>query len=303
MKPAIATAMVAIPTNSASPGIARIVATASGTCPPLTHSGLEPGCDAIAQYPPTVVADALDTYCNAWVARGRHELVSEPTVLNAPGVRGVAVIRLLVSDDSGYDRLVEEVVGPWRSVVFVFDRAPRSSEFMRGQPGWNSSEQQMAMVLNDIDAVTGATLPDGLSVRPVDRPSFLAPDGVSVTDAATVAIASDLTIPDGADDVAAFLSGLPPSVRVFAAVDEEGVAHATAACHVFGEYAQVFFVNTEPAWRRRGIGQAMTVAALRAAASLGARQALLHATDFGISVYQLIGFDPVGLLTRYSRAD
>ena len=50
------------------------------------------------------------------------------------------------------------------------------------------------------------------------------------------------------------------------AVDESGIARATSACHVFGDYAQVFFVNTEPAWRRRGIGSAMTLEALRAAA-------------------------------------
>ena len=60
----------------------------------------------------------------------------------------------------------------------------------------------MAMVLSDINTVTGATLPDGLNLRPVNRPAFQAPDGVSVKEAATVAIASDLTITDGPDDVA-----------------------------------------------------------------------------------------------------
>jgi len=96
---------------------------------------------------------------------------------------------------------------------------------------------------------------------------------------------------------------LPSSVRLFAAIDESGVAHATSACHVFGDYTQIFFVNTEPAWRRGGIGQAMTSEALRAAASLGARRALLHATDDGASVYTRLGCEDVGLLTRYSGAD
>ena len=84
---------------------------------------------------------------------------------------------------------------------------------------------------------------------------------------------------------------------------EGEVAHATSACHLVGEYAQIFFVNTEPAWRRRGIGQAMTLEAVRAAASSGVRRAFLHATDDGASVYDRLGFERVGLLTRYSFAD
>jgi predicted GNAT family acetyltransferase len=134
----------------------------------------------------------------------------------------------------------------------------------------------------------------------VSREPSEAPDAVELKDAAAVAIASDLGITEPADEVAAFLSGLPTSVRLFAAVDETGVSHATSACHVFGEYAQIFFVNTEPAWRRRGIGEAMTLAALRSAAALGARRAFLHATDDGASIYTRLGFEPVGQLTRYS---
>jgi ribosomal protein S18 acetylase RimI-like enzyme len=96
---------------------------------------------------------------------------------------------------------------------------------------------------------------------------------------------------------------LPASVRLFAGVDETGAARATSACHVFGEFAQIFFVSTEPAWRRRGIGSAMTAGALRSAASLGARRAFLHSTADGASLYTRLGFEAIGLLTRYSYAD
>ncbi|HST16739.1 MAG TPA: GNAT family N-acetyltransferase [Gaiellaceae bacterium] len=249
-----------------------------------------------------MVETAIDTYCDAFVARNRHEL-DRPVVRIAPGVRGVAHVRLLVTDDSGYDRLVAEVSSAQPGVVFVFDRASRCNRFLGDRPGW-SARTEMAMVLRDIRSVKGkAALPDGLDLRPVDRVGSGAPDAVRLTDAVAAAIASDPGITDSPDRVAEYLSGLPPSVQLFAAVDETGVARATSACHVFGPYAQVFFVSTEPAWRRRGIGGAMTACALRGAAALGARSALLHSTADGASLYKRLGFEAVGLLTRYSYAD
>lgn len=241
-------------------------------------------------------------YCDAFVAPGRHELDNRPVVLNTSGARGVAVKRLLVTEDSGYDRLLAEVTGPWPGVVFVLERASRSSAFMRDQAGWGG-HSEMAMVLRDTGALTAAELPDGLDFRPVSRVQSLGTNAVPLRLAADVAVASDPTIGESVDQVVEFLSGLPSSAQVFAAIDKNGVACATSACHVFGEYAQIFFVNTEPAYRRRGIGQAMTIGAVAAAASLGARHAILHATADGTSVYQRVGFDPVGMLTRYSRAE
>jgi GNAT superfamily N-acetyltransferase len=255
----------------------------------------------VARYPPAVGEAAIDVYRDAFVARGRHELDSEPVVLGGRGARGVAFARLLVTDDSGYDRVVAELAAPSPGVLFVLERASRCNELLRGQPGW-SAHSEMAMVLRDVDAVTDARLPDGLEVRIVRRLAAGAQDAVPLTEAVRVAVVSDLGFTDQADKVARFLGGLPSSVRVLAAVDDGGLAHATSACHVFGEYTQLFFVNTEPAWRRRGIGQAMTVAAVRAAGALGARSAFLHATDEGVAVYERLGFEAVGLLTRYSHA-
>jgi hypothetical protein len=184
-----------------------------------------------------VVEAAIDIYCDAFVARQRHELDGDPVVLIAPGVRGVALIRLLITDDSGYGRLIAEVASAGRGVVNVFERASRCNEFLRGQPGWSAGRPEMAMVLRDVQAVTGATLPDGLDLRPVNRVASEAPDAVPLKDAVAVAILSDLGITESADDAAEYLRALPSSVRLFAAVDERGVARATSACHVFGEYA------------------------------------------------------------------
>jgi ribosomal protein S18 acetylase RimI-like enzyme len=212
------------------------------------------------------------------------------------GLRTVAQIRLLVTDDSAYDALVEDAPSARWGVVLAFEDAVRCNEFLGSSPGWSAERTELAMVLRDIDAVTDAALPDGLELR-------AAPASVSLVVAATAAIASDPAITGSPEQVAGFLGGLPSSASVFAAVDADGVAHATVACHVFGEYAQIFFVTTEPAWRRRGIGSAMTQEALHAAASLGARQSVLHSTEAGASVYRGLGFEPVGMVTRYTCAD
>jgi ribosomal protein S18 acetylase RimI-like enzyme len=114
-------------------------------------------------------------------------------------------------------------------------------------------------------------------------------------------IASDPGLTESPEAFAEFLRGLPSSVELLAAVDEQEVARATSGCDVFGAYTRVFFVNTDPAWRRRGIGRTMTAEALRAAASSGARRAVLDSTEAGLSVYASLGFEVAGRLTRYRR--
>ena len=47
----------------------------------------------------------------------------------------------------------------------------------------------------------------------------------------------------------------------------------------------------------------MTSEALQAAASAGARRALLHATEDAVSIYERLGFEPVGMVSRYASAD
>lgn len=246
---------------------------------------------------------AIDIYSAAFVAPGRHELASRPVVRIAAGLRGVAVVRLLVTDDSGYDELVAEAGAARWGVVMAFEAAARCNEFLRGRPEWSAAGTELAMVLRDIRSAADAALPDGLELRPVNRSGSEEPGSAPLRDAAAAAAAADPGIKESPDEVAGFLAGLPSSVRLFAAVDGEGQVRATSACHVFGEYAQVFFVSTDVAWRRRGIGRAMTLGALRGAESLGARHAFLHSTEDGASVYTALGFEPVGSITRYACAE
>jgi ribosomal protein S18 acetylase RimI-like enzyme len=254
-----------------------------------------------------VVGSAIDLFSAGFVARHSHDPESDPVPVHEPGVRGVVsgdqarTIRLLVTDDRGYDRLATEVAVARQGVAHIFDRASRSNAFLHGQSGWKADRPATAMVLRDLEAVAGAALPGGLTLRGVNRLE-LEPGAVPLEAAAAVAIASDSGITEPADEFAGFLRSLPSSVRLFAAVDERGVPRATSGCEIFGEYARILFVNTEPAWRRRGVGRAMTVEALRVASSSGARRAILDATDNAASLYEHLGFEVAGRLNRYARA-
>lgn len=259
-------------------------------------------------YLPAVMGTAVDLYGAAFIVRYGRECEDPRAPLIEPGVRGVVreheeqAIRLLVIDDRAYGRLSTDVPSARQGVVNVFDTASCCDDFMGGLRGWKAERPATAMVCRDIHAVPAITLPDGLVLRRVTAFASQEPDAVPLEDAVAVATASDPDITEPPDELAGFLSSLPSSVRLFAAVDDGGVARATSGCDVFGEYARVFFVNTEPDWRRRGLGHAMTVEALRAAANSGALRAFLDATDSGASLYMRLGFEVAGRLTRYSRA-
>lgn len=251
---------------------------------------------------------AIALYRAAFVARHTRQPADRSAVVAEPGVCGVVspdeerTIRLLVVDDRAFDRLAADVPAARRGSVSVFDTAPRCDELLRGQPGWHADRPATAMVRRDLHAVPDPALPDGLAVRAVNRLPSDAADGVPLDEAAAVAIASDPGIAAPADAFAAFLRALPPPVRLFAAVDAGGAARATSGMDVFGEETRIFFVNTAPGWRGRGIGAAMTVEALRAAARSGARRASLDATDAAASLYRRLGFEAAGRLSRYTRA-
>lgn len=259
-------------------------------------------------YLPAVHGTALDLYGAAFVARHGGESAGHRAPLIEPGVCGFAplendrALRLLVTDDRAYGRLGADVPAAPEGFVKIADTASSCGDFMDALPGWSAERPATAMVCPHLEPLPDAAPPPGLALRRVNRSATEIADEVPLKDAVAVAIASDPGITDPAEEFAAFLRSLPPSVRLFAAVDDRGVARATSGCDVFGEYARVFFVNTDPDWRRRGIGSAMTVEALRAAASSGARRAVLDATDSGASVYTRLGFEAAGRFVRYSRA-
>jgi GNAT superfamily N-acetyltransferase len=84
------------------------------------------------------------------------------------------------------------------------------------------------------------------------------------------------------------LPGEPVPLRWIGRVD--GRAVATSRVSIGAGVAGLYAILTLPAFRGHGYGRAMTLAALRAAASLGHRIGVLQSSDLGFGVYQRLGF-------------
>ena len=219
----------------------------------------------------------MDVYVSAFMERCEDR----PTI-EMPGLVGVGppVVRLLVTDDRAYDALAALLPEASAGMINVFADAVRCTELVT----WRS-EATTALIRRELETVPPAPLPSELRLRPVG------PDGVPLERAAAI-------VEEG---FASYLRQLPASTRLLAAVDADGVVRATSGYDTVGGVANVLFVNTVSDWRGRGIGRAMTAAALLAAREDGARRACLDATDAGLSIYRRLGFEVVSRNTRFFR--
>lgn len=99
------------------------------------------------------------------------------------------------------------------------------------------------------------------------------------------------------DQVAATRAlALHPDRRVVAwliARDRSGVV-GQAIAHLTGETAGLFNVAVHPRTRRRGIGRALTTAAMQVAREASAREMGLNATPEGLALYEGLGFRHIG---------
>jgi len=80
----------------------------------------------------------------------------------------------------------------------------------------------------------------------------------------------------------------PVPLRWIGRVDARVVA--TSRLSLGAGVAGLYAISTLAAHRRRGYGRALTIAALRAAASIGMRIATLQSSDLGYGVYAKLGF-------------
>lgn len=249
---------------------------------------------------------AGDTYVNAFRTRCRD---SGRPVVDQSGVCGmlptaeVPRLRLLVTDDRAYAELAGLLRGAGTGVIDVVVAAARCARLVETRcPTW-TAKPTTAMARRDLAGVPELDLPDGLTLRPVRRLHTDPRDGVPLEDAVDLAVLADPSAPDRSGVLAGYLRSLPPAYRLFAATDAAGTVRATCGGAVFGDQVGVIFVNTHPAWRRRGVGRAMTAAWLRAARDAGGRQACLDASAAARSVYRRLGFEEVAAMTQFSSAD
>ena len=80
----------------------------------------------------------------------------------------------------------------------------------------------------------------------------------------------------------------------------DGRPVGSAGLSLAGGVAGVHNVATEPGLRRRGIGAAMTFAAMAVAGELGHRMVLLATTRLGRGVYERLGFRDVCVVRGYA---
>lgn len=248
----------------------------------------------------------IDAYVAAF--RARCDAIQRPGQprVDEPGVHGLLpslddpLTRLVVTDDRAYDTLDGLLPGVRAGIITVFPPAIRCTNLIAGHQAWTITTS-MAMLCRDLRKVPAVPLPGDLALRPVRRLADDAPDGVPLRDAAAAAMRADPEMQSELGGFVDYLRSLSPMIRLLAAVDAEGAVRATAGSGAFGSHASVLFVNTDPRWRGRGIGRAMTAAALHGAQQSGAEQACLNASDAGLSIYRRLGFEAVDQVTRFFR--
>jgi GNAT superfamily N-acetyltransferase len=247
-----------------------------------------------------VETPAVDVYVGAFLARYRPDV-------DEGGLHGLLpstddrLARLLVTDDRAYGALAAILPDTDAGMITVFNAAARCTELLAGGLSWTRGTAT-AMACRDLSSLPSARLPDALEIRPVRRIDGDARKGVKLADAVAAAMRADPGIQDEPAVFAAYLRSLSPAFRLMAAVDGGGVVRGTSGWGAFGAYARVMFVNTDPDWRRRGIGRGMTSAALHAARDSGATRAGLDASVAGGRIYRHLGFEPVAEVTRFYRA-
>lgn len=101
-----------------------------------------------------------------------------------------------------------------------------------------------------------------------------------------------------ADLAAALGLGATSNFRHFLAY-LNGEAVATCSLFLGAGVAGIYDVGTLPERRRRGVGAAITRAAIADAAASGYRMAILHSSELGANMYRALGFSDVCPVGQY----
>jgi GNAT superfamily N-acetyltransferase len=249
---------------------------------------------------PDAYAAAFDARCAAAEGPGTRR-VDGLGIHGLVPVDGESPTQLLVMDDRAFDVLSAVLPLASGGTVRVHDAAERCAELIRRDRTW-MPKAVTGMVCRDLRTVPEPPLPPGLTLHPVCRVAGDPPDGVPLTDAVAAAGRAATAGEVSTAALVTYLRSLPGCPRLFAAVDDDGMVRGTSGSRTFCSEAYVFFVNTDPGWRRRGVGLSMTAAALRSAVKSGATRASLDASGPGIPLYRRLGFTAVAQITQFSRS-
>jgi len=160
------------------------------------------------------------------------------------------------------------------------------------------SETELAMALDLTGLETGNSTPRGLDIQPV-------------TTAAQVRAFAEINAANWSPPDPWVLHFYEVATPVLLARDSpirlylgylDGAPVATAELTTSAGVVGLYNVATLEAYRRRGIGSAMTLRPLLDAARDGRRTAVLQAAPDGVGVYRRIGFVPYGEITEYKPA-
>jgi len=80
----------------------------------------------------------------------------------------------------------------------------------------------------------------------------------------------------------------------------ENMPVATATLFFTGDTVGLYFITTAPAWRRRGLGGAITAAALEVARERETQYAVLCASAMGYPIYRRAGFSDLANIGIYT---
>lgn len=185
---------------------------------------------------------------------------------------------------------------PWRWLVGPSSRPDDLGERL-ARAGYEPNRGSVGMAL-DLDGFVPETPPPGVEIVTVDDLAGLAAwESIQRTaldldetrtrawgDAQDRALSADVPL----HDWIAFLDGVPV---------------ASAALFVAGGVAGIYNVATVPEARGRGIGRAVTAAALAEAVRRGERTAVLGASELGYPVYRRLGFRDVSYMRSHMRPE
>ncbi len=176
-----------------------------------------------------------------------------------------------------------------RCNFFLRGDADRALAIEVSRAGYAALAEEPVLVLGDVSPSSPA--PRGLVIETVDNAAALAEyartGNDQLPDTIRVAIAETAFAMPGAE----LLVGR-----------RDGRVIATSMCVLTGRVIGIFNVNVVEAWRRRGLGSAMTLAAVAAGARRGGHMAWLGSTPMSDALYRRLGFRELYRYVSYVSA-